>query len=160
MIDRRARAREFLIETLGRGDWTGALDDGLDTRMRERNMRLIELMAAGEVDGLIALTSPELIVTQPPELPGARTYRGPEGLIEAFIDWPSQWDETRIEPVRTWQAGPDVAITHTHQAVRAIETGLEFEADFWFVLKWADDELISWTMHGSLEDAERAAGSP
>jgi hypothetical protein len=50
-----------------------------------------------------------------------------------------------------------VTITQNHQTVQAAETGLEFEADFWFVLRWRDGLFERWSMHGSAEDALRAA---
>jgi ketosteroid isomerase-like protein len=157
MVDKRARAREFLDSALVRSGWTEAIDDGMDPQLRALNLRLVELLLAGDLDGVMEMASPTLVVTQPPELPGARTYRGREGLLEAFIDWPSQWADTTIEPVRTWQAAPDVTITQNHQTVRAAESGLELEADFWFVNRWRDGMLYHWSMHVTREDAERFA---
>jgi ketosteroid isomerase-like protein len=156
MDDKRDQAREFLELVMHDGDWAASLDEGMEPELRELNLRLIELLTSANLDGLMAMASPELVVTQPPELPGARTYKGRDGLLDAFIDWPSQWAETGIEPVRIWQAGPGVAITQNHQTVRAAETGIEFEADFWFVLHWRDGRIVRWTMHISEEDAERA----
>lgn len=34
---------------------------------------------------------------QPVDIPDAKTYRGHAGLLEAFRDWPSQWDEFSVD---------------------------------------------------------------
>jgi ketosteroid isomerase-like protein len=46
---------------------------------------------------LLVHFDPEVLVKQPPELPDAKSYRGHDGVVEAFGDWPSQWDELRVE---------------------------------------------------------------
>ena len=50
-----------------------------------------------------------------------------------------------------------MTITQNHQTVRGAESGIEFEADFWFVIRWREGMFDRWSMHASLEDAERAA---
>ena len=50
-----------------------------------------------------------------------------------------------------------MTITQNHQTVRGAESGIEFEADFWFVIRWREGMFDRRSMHASLEDAERAA---
>ena len=139
-------------------DWAGALDDDIEPELRARILRFIELLENADLDGLEEVVSPSLVVAQPPQLPDARTYRGREALIETVIDWPSQWEEIVITPIRTWQAAPGVLVFQNHQVFRGAESGLELETDFWFVFVWREGRLERWTMHASEEEALQAAG--
>jgi ketosteroid isomerase-like protein len=155
----REQIRAMIRKSVSWGDWRAAFAGQLDPELRGVAANFIALVEEGDLDGLESIVSPDVVVIQPPELPDAKTYRGFEGFIEAFLDWPSQWEETRIEPVRSWQVGPGAVVLQTHQKLRGAGSGIEFEADFWFALTWRDGFLERWTMHITPDEAERAAGA-
>ena len=66
-------------------------------------------------------TDPGIVIVQVPEIPDSRTYTGHEGLIDAFLDRPRQWEDFRMETRRIFSADPDhfvVIALHKGQPLR------------------------------------------
>ena len=130
--------------------------------MSEENVDLVrDSFAAwerGDLDWLERHTDPEVEIAQPPNLPGTSTYKGKEGLREALRDWPSQWEEFRIELLEATALDQGRVLAMTHQVGRGKGSGVEVEADFGFVFTVRQGKLVRWQMFTSREEALEAAG--
>ena len=62
----------------------------------------------GDIEAVLRLCNANIVVTQPPELPGVRAVQhGHRGVLEAFAIWPEQWEDYRVEILRiTGAAAP------------------------------------------------------
>jgi ketosteroid isomerase-like protein len=129
--------------------------------MSEENVELVrDAFAAwerGDLEWLDRHTAPEVEIAQPPNLPGTSTYKGKEGMREALRDWPSQWDELRIELIEAAALDQGQVLAMTRQVGRGKGSGVEVEADIAFVLTVRQGVFTRWRMFTSREEALEAA---
>ena len=111
-----------------------------------------------DVEWVLEHTDPELEMIQPPELPGARSYHGQAGLLEAMLDWPLEWEDFEVEPKRVFAANEEqVVIVVVHRG-RPASVDLEVEQEFVWMMCWRDERLTRWDMFMTVDEALRAAG--
>jgi hypothetical protein len=72
----------------------------------------------------------------PPKEP---PHNGPEGLLQAGIDWFEGFDEMVMTGEEYIDAGRGQVIARVNQAAHGEHSGVPVEADFWFV----------WTLHNA-----------
>lgn len=65
-------------------------------------------------------SDPEIVIVQPPEVPDAKSYRGHEGVVQSFQDWPSQWEEFRAELIEVIDVDEDRVISVNRQNPRSV----------------------------------------
>ena len=94
---------------------------------------------------------------QPPHLPDQRTYRGHDGLRQALLDWPSEWDDYRMEIRDISAVGPHVLVT-VWQSGRGKASGVTVEDDYTFVHEVQDGKQVRWLMFATREEALEALG--
>jgi ketosteroid isomerase-like protein len=106
-------------------------------------------------DWMIAHAHPDCEIAQPPQLPDASTYRGHQGLLEAFRDWPEQWDEFRPELLEVTELNPNQVLALTSQHLRARDIAMDQEVAFLLTLR--DGKLERWEMFLTEAEALEAA---
>ena len=111
----------------------------------------------GDMESVLRLMDPEIVVMQPPEVPDGTTLHGHAGVMEAIAAWPEQWDDYQLEIVQIVDAGDHVAV-RTHQRGRGKGSGVEVEDEIWFVLGFRDERIAEWRMFADERDALEAAG--
>jgi len=110
----------------------------------------------GDVDLIVERAAPDIEIVQPPEVPDAKTYRGKAGVIEAFADWPEQWDEFRAELVEVIDVSDTKAISVARHYLRA--RGMDVEQEVAYVHTFLDGLVVRWEMFFTREQALEAAG--
>jgi ketosteroid isomerase-like protein len=96
----------------------------------------------GDIDSVLAHTDPGIEIVGPPGLPGAKTYTGREGLLEALHDMSNACGE----PERLIDAGKERVIAVIPASGRVdLYTG-------------RDGKCVRWEMFTSLDDAFAAIG--
>ena len=60
-----------------------------------------EALQRGEMAMFDGMTTPDLVLVQPPEVPDAKTYEGRDAIAEAMEDWPRQWEDFRMDLIET-----------------------------------------------------------
>ena len=110
----------------------------------------------GDVDLIVERAAPDIEIVQPPEVPDAKTYRGKAGVIEAFADWPKQWDEFRAELVEVIDVSDTKAISVARHYLRA--RGMDVEQEVAYVHTFRDGLVVRWEMFFTREQALEAAG--
>jgi ketosteroid isomerase-like protein len=75
----------------------------------ERTAAAFEAFNRRDFDALVAMCHPDVEWTPPEELPGSRTYRGPDGVLEAVRDMITIFPDLQAEPVRFIEQGNRVA---------------------------------------------------
>ena len=159
MEDRHEAAREVMRQ-VARGDWYSAFDPELPPDVEELARGIIEAYRRGDLEWLLEHTEPDVEIVQVPEIPDAQTYTGHDGLVDALLDWPRQWEDFRIKPERIF--APD----HENLIVMAIHGGrphsmdIEVEAEIVFVFHVRSGLVARWDMYLTLDEAlSRAAQS-
>ncbi|HXF00975.1 MAG TPA: nuclear transport factor 2 family protein [Solirubrobacterales bacterium] len=111
-----------------------------------------------DMQAVLRLCDEDIVVTQPPELPGASPQqRGHSGVVEAFSIWPDQWDDYQIEILRMADRGDHVAVT-ARTGGRGKQSGVEVEMDFSFVFSVRDGKIVELKIFMREDQALEAAG--
>jgi ketosteroid isomerase-like protein len=140
-------------------EWLEVLDPDSPSWLVDYQRELIAAYRAGDLGWLLETTDPEVEIVQPPEFPDARTYRGHEGMLEALLDWPSEWEDFRIEPKRVFRVDDDRYVVEAIHRGRSLRMGIDIEAEIVWLFTRRDGRLVRWDMFMSLEQALGAAGS-
>jgi ketosteroid isomerase-like protein len=81
----------------------------------------------GDIGRIVEGVDPHVEIVQPPEVPDSKTYRGKAGVIEAFADWPKQWDEFRAELLEVIDVSDTKTVSVTRHHLRARDIDVEQE---------------------------------
>jgi ketosteroid isomerase-like protein len=160
MEDRIEAAREVMRQVAARGDWYSAFDPDLPPDIAEFAREIIEAYRRGDLEWLLEHTDPEVEIVQVPEIPDARTYTGHDGMVEALLDWPRQWQDFRIHPERIFAPDDENLIVEAVHGGRPHSIDIEVEAEIVFVFHVPDGLMARWDMYLTLDEAlSRAAQS-
>jgi ketosteroid isomerase-like protein len=92
--------------------------------MSQENVELVKLGAAafqrGDVETMREGSHPDVVIVQPPEVPDAKSYEGHAGIAEAFEDWPSQWEDFRLELLEVIDVSDMEMFFSREQALEAV----------------------------------------
>jgi uncharacterized protein len=97
--------------------------------MSEENVEIIRTLYdtfnVGGAEAVRKLLDPDVVFKEPPEQPGATTFRGVDAVIEGFGKWSENWESHRIEPERLTDLG-DRVLALEHHKLRGRD-GIEVE---------------------------------
>jgi ketosteroid isomerase-like protein len=128
----------------------------------EENVKLAgELFAAwerGDFDDILDRCSPEIELVQPPQVPDAKSYRGHKGVLEAFEDWPQQWDEFDVELEEIVDVDRDRVILVHRQRLTA--RGATMDQEVYFLTTFKAAKATRVDMFFSREEALEPARGP
>ena len=131
--------------------------------MSEENVEIVRNAFAaferGDIEGLLRLCDEDIVITQPPDLPGVSPeQRGHRGVLEALAIWPEQWDEYRIELLRVDAAPGGKVFVAQRSSGRGKQSGVEVNMDFSFVFTVHEGKISEWRLFMQEEQAVKAAG--
>ena len=113
----------------------------------------------GDIDAVLRLCAEDIVITQPPELPGVSAeQRGHRGVLEAFAIWPEQWEDYRIEILRIAAAPADRVIVTSRTRGRGRQSGVEVDMEFSYVFRIRDARIREMRIFVREDDALEAAG--
>ena len=119
-----------------------------------------ESLQRGEMAVFDGMTTPDLVLVQPREVPDAKTYEGRDAIAEAMEDWPKQWEDFRMDLIEIIDAGDEVAVSVTRHRGRGRESGIEMDFEVFYVHGGRDGKLARMEMFFKREQALEAAGLP
>jgi uncharacterized protein len=130
--------------------------------MSQENVEVVrnafDAFSRGDIEGVLRLCDESILITQPQELPGVSPHQhGHSGVLEAFRIWPEQWDDYRIEILRTADLGDYVLVT-TRTSGRGKQSGVEVEMDISFVFMVQDEKIVEMQIFMREDQALEAAG--
>jgi ketosteroid isomerase-like protein len=157
MDERREAARQVLLDFDMDEKWDEAVEEGIPPELAGLLTELLDAYRRADVEWLLEHTHPDVEITQIRELPGARTYRGCEGFIDALLDWPLQWQDFQIEPLRLFAVGNDHLVIASIHRGRPASVDIEVEAEIVFLMRWRDRLLTDWNIFMTVEEAVAAA---
>jgi ketosteroid isomerase-like protein len=116
-----------------------------------------EAIDRGDLDVIEAMTLPDAVMVQPPEVPDAKTYEGSAAIRGAMADWPTQWDDFRMDLLEVVDVSDDVAVSITRHRGRGRESGIAMDFEVFYVHHVPDGKLARLEMFFSREQAFDAA---
>jgi ketosteroid isomerase-like protein len=153
MEDRYEATREVMRQLAMGAHWEEVTDADMPAELRELVAGFSTAYRDGDLEWLLEHTDPDVEIAQVPEIPGSRTYTGHEGIVEATLDWPRQWEDFRFQPRRIFAPDPDNLIIIALHSGRSSAVGIEVEAEIVFALRLRDGRLIRWDMFLTLDEA-------
>lgn len=112
---------------------------------------------AGGFDAIFPFLHPDFQFDEPPEQPGATTFRGHEECREGFRRWSQTWAEQRTE-VRALEPLPDGRFLAFTRETMIGRDGLRVETDSGSVLTLRDGKVLRWQVFWDPANARAAAG--
>jgi ketosteroid isomerase-like protein len=155
---RTEQARSFLLEKAELSaleDWAAAIDPAMPETQRELQLELVQAYLSGDVDSIVEHAHPDLEILQVPELPDARSYHGREGMLEALLDWPLQWERFALTPRRIFAVDDEWVLTVALHSGRA-RIGMDVEAELVWAIRWRDRLITRWETYLTVEAALKA----
>ena len=157
MEDRLEAVRQVLRDFDMGDEWDAAVEDGIPPELASLLYELLRAYRDADVEWLLEHTDPNVEITQIAELPGARTYRGCEGFVDALLDWPLQWQDFQVEPLRLFAVGDDHIVIDSINRGRPASMDIEVEAEIVFLMRWRDRLLTDWNIFMTVDEAVAAA---
>jgi ketosteroid isomerase-like protein len=68
--------------------------------MSQENVEVVRAVIDGWLRGdsaAMELISEDVVYVAPPTMPGGKTYRGHEGVLEWVVDWRQEWTDYELE---------------------------------------------------------------
>jgi ketosteroid isomerase-like protein len=157
MEDRIEAARRVMRDLDVSEEWDNVVEDGIPPELAALTVELLDAYRRGDVEWLLEHADPDLEITQLEVLPDAKSYHGRDGLIDALLDWPLQWQNFQIEPRRLFAVGTDhLVIAGIHRG-RPQMIDIEVEAMIVFLMRWRDGLMTDWNMFPTVAEAVAAA---
>jgi ketosteroid isomerase-like protein len=117
-----------------------------------------EAVERGDFTELGEMVTPDVVIVQPPEVPDSKTYEGRAAVMEAWEDWPTQWEEFRLDLVEIIDVSDDVLISVTRQRGRGLNSGIKMDFEVFFVALLRDGLTARMEMFFGRKQALTAAG--
>jgi ketosteroid isomerase-like protein len=117
-----------------------------------------EAIERGDMAVFDGMTTEDLVLVQPPEVPDTKTYEGRDAIVESLEDWPKQWEDFRMDLIEIIDAGDEVAVSVTRHRGRGRESGIEMDFEVFYVQRGRDGKLARLEMFFSREQALEATG--
>ena len=113
----------------------------------------------GDIEGVLRLADEDIVITQPPELPGVSPVQhGHRGLVEALAIWPKEWDDYRSEILNIAAAPGGKVFVSARTRGRGKQSGVEVAMEFSFVFTVRDAKISEWRLFVQEDQALEAAG--
>ena len=117
--------------------------------------RFVDFFNRRDFDGLIVDTGPAAVLHEWPAAPGARSYRGPEGLRRALDNWFESWEWMQIEIEDLEEVGDRVMAT-LHQRAQGKGSEVEVEVHSFNVWTFKDGSVAEIRLFTEREPALEA----
>lgn len=105
---------------------------------------------------VVAGAAPDIELNWSANWAGERTYRGPHGLVQAFIEWIEPFSEYRAEPLDFIEAGDRVLVPNRQWGIGKT-SGAPVEIEVTWLYEFRDGLVTRIDEYDSLEEARAAA---
>src|SRR5215212_9460265 len=128
--------------------------------MSTENVEVVRSMydahARGDYHASLSFMDREIEFSQPTGEPGAATYHGHEGVIQAFAQWLAPWDDYRVEVRGLTDLGDEVLADTRHHG-RGKASGVEVEQQIFQLWTLRNGRIVRARMYYEEAEALEAA---
>jgi uncharacterized protein len=128
--------------------------------MSRENVEVVRAVIDGWLQGdsaAMELISEDVVYVAPPTMPGGKTYRGHEGVLEWVVDWRQEWTDYELEIERIDDLGDQVLSVERNRATGK-RSGVAVDMETYSLWTLRDGKLIRWEGFASEAEALEAAG--
>jgi ketosteroid isomerase-like protein len=119
--------------------------------------RFVDAFNRRDLSSVVSDLDPDVELDEWQEAPGARTYRGLDGVQAAVDSWFETWDWMQVEIEELREAGDQIFFA-LHQRAKGSGSGIEVEVRSWNVYSFRDGKVIRIQLFLAPEPALEAAG--
>ena len=119
--------------------------------------RFVEAFNRRDFEMIRRDVDPEVVLDEWQEAPGARSYRGPDGVQTALDSWFETWEWMQVNIEELREAGDSVFVV-LHQRAKGSGSGIEVEIRSWNVYSFRDGKVIHIKLFLEPGPALEAAG--
>jgi ketosteroid isomerase-like protein len=123
---------------------------------REIVQRAFEAFGRGDIDGVVELCDPDIVVHDPQRT--GTTFHGPDGLRQFFAEWMENWEEYRSEPVEFTELEGEILV-RAHQTGKGKLSGIEINQDLFVIVRLRDGKFVEYRIYTIREDAVASVGA-
>jgi ketosteroid isomerase-like protein len=105
----------------------------------------------------LELIAEDVVYVAPPTMPGGKTYRGHEGVLQWVVDWRREWTDYELEVERFEDLGDQVMTIERNRATGK-RSGAKVDMQSYSIWTLRDRKVIRWQGYASKEQALAAAG--
>lgn len=120
---------------------------------------MYDAYSRGEYEQSLSYFDPEIEFSQPAGEPGAATYRGHEGVVQAFANWTGAWDDYRVEVEELTDFGEHVLARTRHHG-RGKGSGAVVDHLIFQVWTLRNDKVVRARMYYDEDEALEILGRP
>jgi ketosteroid isomerase-like protein len=155
----RERARQVMMDLEIGDEWLSVLDPDSPTWIADYIREFSDAYRTGDLDWLLEQSDPEIEIVQPAEFPDGRTYRGHDGVVEALLDWPNEWEDFQLEPKRVFAVDDEQFVVVAMHKGRSRRFGVEVAAEIVWLFRRREQRTTRWDMFMNVEQALAAANA-
>jgi ketosteroid isomerase-like protein len=130
--------------------------------MSEENVEIVRRMYdawnRGDFEAALSYIHPDVEWSDPPDNPGARTWRGHEGVQGALTAWMGAWEDYRYELRELINCGDDRVLVAGWQTGRGKGSGVEISEENFSVFSVSEGKVVKQRMFRHRAEALQAAG--
>jgi ketosteroid isomerase-like protein len=131
--------------------------------MSQENIEIVraafDAYLRGETNALLRLCDDNIVITQPPEVPGLSPQQhGHAGVLEALAMWPEQWDDYSADMERVIAHPGDYVVVATRSRGRGPQSGVEVTMEFTFAFTVRDGKIAEWRIFARQDQALESVG--
>jgi hypothetical protein len=119
--------------------------------------RFVEAFNRLDIDAALAECDSEVVLHEWPQAPGARSYRGHDGLRAALGNWFESWEWMQVDVEDVVEIG-DRALVTLLQRARGRGSGIEVDVRTFAVYTFRDRKMNNMELFTEREPALEAAG--
>ena len=119
--------------------------------------RIVDAFNRRDIGLAVAVLDSDVELDEWQEAPGARTYRGPDGIQAAMDSWFETWEWMRVDIQELRELG-DRVLFALHQHAKGRGSGIEIEITSWNVYSFRDGKATRIQLFTTPEPAFEAAG--
>jgi ketosteroid isomerase-like protein len=120
--------------------------------------RNIEAFNRGDLDALFERVDADAVIADPPELPDAKVYRGPEGARESLERFLALFDRVQVDELEEILENGEVVLAGIRFSAQGKGSGVEITQRRWDVLTMRDGKVLRWAIYLDRAQALDAAG--
>src|ERR671911_167997 len=115
-----------------------------------------EAYNAGDIEGVLRILDPDVVVHVPVELANSGTYRGHDGYRRGFGGWVEAFDHLSVDEFELEPVGDRHVVVDARQSGRGRGSGIEVEMRLGYMFELRDGKVVRFhVLHG--RDAAIAA---
>ena len=116
-----------------------------------------EAYSAGDIEGVLRVFDPDLVVHVPVELANSGTYRGHDEFLRWLAVWNEAWESFEMQIVNTVPVGDRQVVSHMSQTGIGRGSGIEVTREMGWLFEVRDGLTVYIELFGDVDSALEAA---